>query len=581
MRKNDSGKTGHGFLSSAPTPPLGWNSYDCFGGSVTEAQTRENADYMVKHLVRYGWQYIVLDIQWFGPEPLCLDEWGRFWPTVSRFPSSANGKGFAPLADYVHAKGLKFGVHVLRGIPRVAVARNTPILGAASRAADIADTVRPTMSEDTWGIDMTRPGAQEYYDSVFALLAEWKVDFVKVDDLSYPYHQAEIEAVRAALDRCGRSIVFSTSPGRTPVDKGPHVGRHANMWRISTDLWDNWQQLEDEFDLLHRWTPYRGPGNWPDADMLPLGSLREGQPNPWTKFTRDEQYTLITLWCIARSPLMMGGNLPKNDAFTLSLLTNADVLAVNQDSANNRQLYRRDNAVAWTADVPGAPDKYVALFNLADPLEIDARLALFESDLITRETPGQAVDIDVDITAAERLYLVVDMGPDDSDFDHVNWVEPRLVGRGGERRLTELDWLQATSGWGSVLKGKSVSGGELVIDGTRYAYGIGTHSTSIIEYALPAGYTRFRARAGLDPYGIKNSPTGATVRFLVCTQAAVKPNPGAEVRVDLAGLGLRDKCRVSDLWRGRALGGFEGEFAAFLPPHGAGLYRVGMAASGM
>ena len=312
---------------------------------------------MAKHLARYGWQYVVMDIQWYGPEPFPLDEWGRFLPAASRFPSSANGKGFTPLADYVHSKGLRFGIHVLRGIPRIAVEKNTPILGSPRRAADIADTTHPTMSDDTWGIDMGKPGAQEYYDSVFALLAEWKVDFVKVDDLSHPYHQMEIEAIRAAIDRCGRPIIFSTSPGETPIDKGKHVSRHANMWRISGDFWDNWQQLEDEFELLDKWTRYRGPGNWPDADMLPIGNIRELQQNPWTKFSRDEQYTLMTLWCIARSPLMMGGNLPKNDAFTLSLLTNEEVLAVNQNSTNNRQLYRRNNTVAWTADVPGSQDR--------------------------------------------------------------------------------------------------------------------------------------------------------------------------------------------------------------------------------
>lgn len=553
---------------------MGWNSYDCFDASVTEEQAKQNADYMAKHLVRYGWNHVVLDIQWFGPPPLTMDEWGRFWPKPERFPSAAGGKGFKPLADYIHAKGLKFGLHLLRGIPRPAVEKNTRIRGSKKRAADIADTVGATMTEDAWGICMDKSGAQKYYDSVFALLAEWNVDFVKVDDLSWPYHQEEIEAIRKAMDRCGRPIVFSTSPGPTSIEKGRHVSAHANMWRISGDFWDNWQQLEDEFELLNQWSGHIRPGNWPDADMLPIGSIAIRAHNPWTKFTRDEQYTLMSLWCIARSPLIMGGHLPGNDEFTLSLLTNEEVIAVNQDSLSNRQIFRRSETVAWTADVPGTNDKYLALFNLHDPWNVNDGRVLFKSDLITRNTPGYAVDIDVDITNARKLYLIVDIGPDDMQFDHANWAEPRLIGRKKETKLTELNWLQATSGWGTVCKNKSITGGDMAIDGVKYPYGIGTHSPSLIEYDLPPGHTRFKVRAGLDECGMKKSPTGATVQFVVCTEKALKPYRGCDVSATFAELGLKGKCHVRDLWRKMDIGTFEGEFTAFIPPHGAGLYRI-------
>jgi alpha-galactosidase len=219
-----------------------------------------------------------------------------------------------------------------------------------------------------YGVDMSKPGAQEYYNSVFALLASWDLDYVKVDDLSRPYHKAEIEAIRKAIDKTGRPIVLSTSPGATPVSEGAHVEEHANLWRISDDFWDNWRTLHKQFARLHNWTPFRGPGHWPDADMLPLGNIRAWQTRDnWTHFTKDEQFTLMTLWCIARSPLIMGGNMPKNDEFTLSLLTNDEVLAVNQHSTNNRQIFNTNNAVAWIADVPGSKDKYVALFNTSPP----------------------------------------------------------------------------------------------------------------------------------------------------------------------------------------------------------------------
>jgi alpha-galactosidase len=257
----------------------------------------------------------------------------------------------------------------MRGIPRQAVDRdNAPILGTEYHAADIADKNNVCRwNTDMYGVDMTKPGAQEYYDSVFALLASWDLDFVKVDDLSRPYHTAEIEAIRKAIDKTGRAIVLSTSPGATPLNEGEHVETHANMWRISDDFWDGWRQLHEQFARLNNWMPFRGSGHWPDADMIPFGNIRAWTTNGWTHFTHDEHYTLMTLWGIARSPLILGGNLPKNDEFTLSLLTNDEVIAVNQNSANNHQLFNTNNQVAWVADVPGTKDKYLALFNTSPP----------------------------------------------------------------------------------------------------------------------------------------------------------------------------------------------------------------------
>jgi hypothetical protein len=277
---------------------------------------------------------------------------------------------------------LKFGLHLLRGIPRQAVTQNVPILGTNVRAADIADTNSVCIwNGDMYGVDMSKPGAQEYYDSVFALMASWDLDFVKVDDLSAPYHTSEIEAIRKAIDKSGRPIVFSTSPGGTPVNQGEHIAAHANMWRISGDFWDDWGALYSQFQRVKDWTPFRGPGHWPDADMLPLGNIRAWQEkDAWTHFTHEEQYTLMTLWSIARSPLILGGNLPNNDAFTLSLLTIDEVIAVNQDSTGNHELFERAGFRAWVADVPGSADKYLAVFNTRPlPGQLDPNRALFQS----------------------------------------------------------------------------------------------------------------------------------------------------------------------------------------------------------
>ncbi|MEZ0217054.1 MAG: glycoside hydrolase family 27 protein [Rariglobus sp.] len=363
------------FHSFAPSPPLGWNSWDAFGTTLNETQAKAQADAMAAKLLPHGWNYFTVDIQWYEPSAkghdyrkdakLAMDEFGRLLPAVEKFPSSTNGAGFKPLADYVHSKGLKFGIHLMRGIPRQAVRDNTSVKGTALRAADIAVTASTCKwNPDMFGVDATKPAGQAYYDSLFALYASWGVDFVKVDDLSRPYDDvqlAEVEAIRRAIDKCGRPMVLSTSPGETPLAQGAHVAAHANMWRISDDFWDKWPELLSQFKRLHDWTPHRATGAWPDADMLPLGIIEFGRK---TRFTPDEQRTMMTLWSIARSPLILGADLTKLDDTTLALLTNKEVLAVNQHSAANRQLFRTaDGLIAWIADVPGSTDKYLALFN--------------------------------------------------------------------------------------------------------------------------------------------------------------------------------------------------------------------------
>jgi len=359
----------------APRPPMGWNSWNSFATTITEAQARETAAIMAAKLLPFGYDIFTVDIQWYEPrassyeynsEPVpAMDGYGRLIPAPNRFPSSADGSGFTRLAADVHRMGMKFGIHLMRGIPRLAVKRNLPILGTRYRAADVADvTSICSWNPDMYGVDMTKPGAQAYYDSVFKLYADWGVDFVKMDDMSRPYdaHAPEIEGAHQAIVNTGRPMMLSLSPGETPVIRGDHVRRYAQMWRISDDFWDEWAMLEAQFVRLENWNPWRRPGAWPDADMLPLGRLALGKRD--TKFTPDEQRTLMTLWSIARSPLIMGGDLRHLDAPTLALLTNRAVLAVNQASTDNRPHFVEDGSRIWSARPGDAPrDRYVALFN--------------------------------------------------------------------------------------------------------------------------------------------------------------------------------------------------------------------------
>ncbi len=361
----------------APTPPMGWNSWNSFATTITEAQAIENAEIMARQLKPFGYDIFTIDIQWYEggakgydyntkPVPT-LDGYSRLLPAPNRFPSSAGGAGFKPIAAKVHALGLKFGVHLMRGIPRLAVERNLPIVGGKWKARDVANTesVCP-WNPDMFGVDMSKPGAQEYYNSVFALLASWDIDFVKMDDMARPYdaNAPEIEAAHRAIQASGRPMVLSLSPGETPLLSGEHVRRYAQMWRISDDFWDEWPQLKAQFTRLENWSQFRQPGAWPDADMLPLGRLAMGKRD--SRFTADEQRTLMTLWSIARSPLIMGGDLRHLDAATLALLTNREVLAVNQASRDNQPLHLIEEVRTWTARAETGEARYLAMFNVTD-----------------------------------------------------------------------------------------------------------------------------------------------------------------------------------------------------------------------
>jgi alpha-galactosidase len=366
----------------APTPPMGWNSWDSFGPSVKESEVKANADLMAAKLASHGWQYIVVDIEWYQPDAkahgyipggrVTMDSFGRFVPSDNRFPSAANGEGFKPLADYVHSKGLKFGIHIMRGIPREAVEKNLPIEGTEFHAADIADKINVCKwdgMEDTYGVDMNKKGAQAYYNSIARLYAKWGVDYVKADDMSRPYHGPEIHALSIALKKTGRPIVLSLSPGPAPVAEYENLKANAQLWRISNDFWDRWQDVRKQFDLTAMWQGKVHPGGWPDADMLPLGHIgirAERGGDRASLLTHDEQITLMSLWSIFRSPLMFGGDLPTSDAFTIGLLTNQEVLDIDQKSSNGREAYRKLGVIAWTADTPDKGSKYVAVFNTGD-----------------------------------------------------------------------------------------------------------------------------------------------------------------------------------------------------------------------
>ena len=416
-------------------PPMGWNSWDCFGTTVTEAEVLANAEYMAQHLLPFGWNLVVVDIQWYEPTaraggynenpPILLDDFGRQQPAPNRFPSAAHGAGFGPLAARVHALGLSFGLHVMRGIPRRAVELDLPVKGTGWTARDAADTGSTcAWNPDNYGLDHSHPAAQAYYDSQLELFASWGVDFIKADDMLAPFHDDEITAYAEAIRRSGRPIALSLSPG-TGLDVA-HLDRlraGAAMWRISDDLWDRWEDVRAQFARLAVWAPHQRPGGWADADMLPLGRIgirAERGVDRASRLTPDEQRTLLTLWVMGRSPLMFGGDLPSTEPALLELLTNPGVLRILSHSRENAERLRDKDLVVWTAEATDDGDahggaRYVAAFWLGeaegstalDPVALGFDVSWQATDLWS----GAAVDLAEPLSVAARGVRLLRLDP--------------------------------------------------------------------------------------------------------------------------------------------------------------------------
>ncbi|MBR3581538.1 MAG: glycoside hydrolase family 27 protein [Lachnospiraceae bacterium] len=365
------------------TPPMGWNSYDYYNTSVTEADVKANADYMAKHLKGFGWEYIVVDIAWYYNEaederdqfqyiPFAkveMDEYSRLYPDPKKFPSSKGGKGFGPLAEYVHNLGLKFGIHIMRGIPRRSAYMRTKIKGTNVTANKIANPNSICFwNPDMYGVNPKAEGAQEYYDSLLELYASWGVDYIKCDDIcrmDAASSKDEIRMLHNAIEKCGRKIVLSLSPGPAILDEQDFYHENANMWRITDDFWDRWELLRDMFDRCKKWQPYVKEGGYPDCDMLPLGKLSKGfGAERDTNFTLDEQKTMLTLWCIFRSPLMIGAELTKLDADTMEILTREPLYRMLKEVTSSEEAVREEDYIIWKAE--SEAKKYYAIFNISD-----------------------------------------------------------------------------------------------------------------------------------------------------------------------------------------------------------------------
>lgn len=384
-----------GHDKKAQTPPMGWNSWNSLDFRATEADIKNVADYMSENLLEYGWEYVVIDAGWYYPSeitcndgkmdniPQNIDEYGRLIPDVNKYPGSADNKGFKELADYIHSKGLKFGIHIMRGIPWNAAASNFTVKGSDYITSEIADTENTCeWNKSMHGIKDYK-SAKAYYRSLIELYSDWGVDFIKADDMIRPLYEHELKGLADAIEEINPDIVLSLSPGKAKIADAQKLSKNSEMWRVSNDFWDDWDYVVPMFQLLKDWTPYRSYANWPDADMLPFGKLRKNGGDEWvasllkdepesiineySRLTPDEIYTVMTLWTIAKSPLMLGGYLPENDELTNNLITNKKAIKVNQHSKNSKEVYNRDNIVVWKASCADSEETtYLAAFNLSD-----------------------------------------------------------------------------------------------------------------------------------------------------------------------------------------------------------------------
>lgn len=544
------------FRTWAQTPPMGWNSWDCYYSSVTEKEVMQNARYMVdNNLAQHGWEYVVVDIRWYcnhpslgagnynqkGTQDYVLDEFGRYLPSPSRFPSAmVNGRneGFKAMADKLHEMGLKFGIHIMRGVPKSVVGSAYRLKG--SESTPWTSVYQNTTPPCTWLKDnllvRNNEYGQLYYNSIMDLYAEWGVDFIKVDDIARPFYTDEIQMIRRAIDQTGRPMVLSLSPGKTQYAYAQQCLDNANMWRMMDDLWDNWSHVDAVFAEADAWSQHYRPGNYADCDMLPLGQISMTVADPgyaaadkgrWTNLTHDEQYTMMTLWGICHSPLFFGGEMTRNDDFTLSLLTNEEYHRMHKYGTKAHQVLNDpDNGhVAWTSLDPATGNRYLALFQRDNTRWVQTDKALYQSETVAYTTDGHAVDVDIPWPEGQKtLVLVVDDGGDNFNYDHGDWISPTLVLRDGSEVALTGQYKTRTftdSFFNRVSENRNVdNGGSMKVLGKSYSTGFSTDANAAIFFTIPDNMdvVRFKAMAAADDSGIGQSGATTSIRFMVFDQ---------------------------------------------------------------
>jgi len=369
----------------ASSPPLGWNSYTGYSTVAPEDELIKNIDAVAEKLKPFGYEYITVDNGWFMDKKneeggvVLIDEYGLPESSPNFFPS-----GIPAVIKYTHQKGLKFGIWLIRGVDRNAVKANLPIEGTPYHLQDIADTTKICYWNDfNYGVDMSKPGAQMYYNNLIKKYADWDVDFIKFDDI-VP-HPDEVEGVVNAIANCGRDIVLSLSPGDYIKVEDSDAYKKANMVRITSDIWDNRGSLETTFKRWEAMQDYTGAetNSWLDMDMICFGQLYVVNDGGWQcKFTEDQKRTFMLQRALAASPLIAGGVLYTMDDFSLGLMTHEEILECNQNGVVGKLAHRDGKVDVWKTPSQGRKERgWIGIFNRDAKNEMSVSLELEELGL--------------------------------------------------------------------------------------------------------------------------------------------------------------------------------------------------------
>ncbi|MGG3468421.1 glycoside hydrolase family 27 protein [Neobacillus pocheonensis] len=383
----------------AQRPFMGWSSWSSIRKQPTEEKMKAAADIMAAKFKSHGYQYVNLDDYYQLDWTTKVDKYGRWVVDPKKFPH-----GMKALGDYIHKKGLKFGLYVTLGIPKGAIDQNTPIEGTTYHAKDIVDLSKGQKVsfnfDNMYTIDFSKPGAQEYIDSWAKLFASYGIDYLKIDGVRNQ-DIADIEAWAKALKKTGRPIHVELSNN---LDI-----KHISSWRLLSNGWrtdhdveaygtlthTNWKKVSRRFDDVAEWQFHAGPGGWNDLDSLNVANgSKDG-------LTEEEKRSYVSLWAIAASHFVIGSDLTKLDTYGISLLTNDEIIGANQSGIPGKRLFKTANTQVFYQKLPDG----------------SYNIGLFNTGVSPQDVSVKWADLDIEGTAeVHDMWSHQDLGSMDSGF---------------------------------------------------------------------------------------------------------------------------------------------------------------------
>ena len=367
--KNKTGKTKRDFKivvgeNVALTPPMGWNSWNIYASKVTQELVLANAKAMANSgLIDHGWSYMNIDDVWQGKRG---GKYQGIMPGDSTFPDMQG------LVDEIHNMGLKAGIYSTPWVESY----GHHIGGSAMNPEGTFERTKENIPRNKKQLPYAI-GDYHFWDKDVKQWADWGFDYLK-----YDWNPAELPETKEMYDllrASGRDIIFSLS-NSIPFASIGELSKVSNAWRTGGDIRDNWRSLKSRLLTQDKWAPYAGPGHWNDPDMMIVGYVGWGREPKPTHLTADEQYTHMSAWCLQSVPLLLGCDLTKLDAFTLSLLTNDEVIEVNQDPLGKQAvLVSKVDSIGILAKDMEDGRKAAGLFNITD--SITRRMVLKWTDL--------------------------------------------------------------------------------------------------------------------------------------------------------------------------------------------------------